>query len=149
LPDAQTVVPQEPTYTEPVFTGFGPGPVKKKKTEEELEAEAQKAEAQAQKAELAMDRQREKLRKSVERLEAEMRARIHNKIETEKTQLVKEEANVFKVPFGKLQALSAVFSLAAFPVHIWGYTLNIDPFLLIFPFSFSVLWLAYSHKKSN
>eukprot|EP01127_Copromyxa_protea_P014231 TRINITY_DN3921_c0_g1_i1.p1 TRINITY_DN3921_c0_g1~~TRINITY_DN3921_c0_g1_i1.p1 ORF type:complete len:154 (-),score=29.97 TRINITY_DN3921_c0_g1_i1:86-547(-) len=51
--------------------------------------------------------------------------------------------------YGNLLTVNAVFSLAAFPVHYWGWATGVDPFLLVFPASFSTLWLYYSWKKAN
>jgi len=142
----------EPTFTEPVFTGLRKP--KKKVDEEDLPAPESESEAEGLNPKEALERKREQLRKSVEKLQQDLRARKNAKDTlgiTNIPQVTKEATTVFemKPSFGRMQALNAIFSLAAFPVHIWGYSLNIDPFLLVFPFSFSVLWLAYSHKKAS
>jgi hypothetical protein len=148
-PPPQQEMPEEPQFTETVFTGLRK-PVKPKPVVEEPEGETD-SEPGLDPLE-ALELKRARLRRSVEKLQEDLRARKNAKDRlgiADTQQVTKAETTVFDMPFGKLQALNAVFSFAAFPIHIWGYSLNIDPFLLVFPFSFSVLWLAYSHKKAT
>jgi len=144
--------PEEPQFTESVFTGLRKPTKPKPVVEEPKPAVEGEAKSEPLNPAEAMELKRARLRRSVEKLQEDLRARKNAKDRlgiTETQQVTKAETTVFDMPFGKLQALNALFSVAAFPIHIWGYSLNIDPFLLVFPFSFSVLWLAYSHKKAT
>lgn len=44
---------------------------------------------------------------------------------------------------------NTLFTLAAFPVHAWGFMTLTDKHLLFFPLAFSIMWLYYSIKKAH
>lgn len=50
---------------------------------------------------------------------------------------------------GRFHKFNALFSLAAFPVHAWGYFVLPDTTLLAFPLAFSMLWVFYSMKRAE
>jgi hypothetical protein len=106
------------------------------------------------------------VKRAIEKLKAEMKQAKEPKAKPisilEPTS--KDEIEVFRMGslYGTLMTVNAVFSVAAvrknnickthllqFPVHAWGYSLGVDPTLLVFPASFSILWFFYSWKKAN
>lgn len=64
---------------------------------------------------------------------------------------LKQETEVFVMPERQkvINIINSIFTLAAFPVHIWGFTLHID-LILIFPFfTFTCLWAIYSFQRAR
>jgi hypothetical protein len=65
-------------------------------------------------------------------------------------QPIQKEELLYELPSGRWKILfNTIFTLAAFPVHAWGFFVVPDKYLLLFPLSFTILWLFYSIQRAH